>query len=139
MSRSEPGPSAGAPRRWAGGRGEAGLTTLEWLLVVAAVAGLAALAVVLVRNVADDTAERLTQVNRRQLAYDLATTELTERWGAETPTTPEEAERINRDYAADCRDLSIIYADVPFRLFLKPGSYVPPQAGWSVFPVCAFF
>ena len=33
----------------------AGLTTLEWLLIVAAVAGLAALAVVLVQHSVDET------------------------------------------------------------------------------------
>ena len=38
-------------------RNEKGLTTLEWLLIVAAVAGLAALAIVLVQGVVDDTAE----------------------------------------------------------------------------------
>ena len=38
-------------------RDESGLTTLEWLLIVAAVAGLAALAVVLVTNVVSNTSE----------------------------------------------------------------------------------
>ena len=57
------------------GAGEEGLTTLEWLLVVAAVAGLAALAVVVVNNVVADTAEGLSQTNSRQVAYDLATTD----------------------------------------------------------------
>ena len=38
-------------------RGERGLTTLEWLLIVAAIAGLAALAVVLVQTVVNETAE----------------------------------------------------------------------------------
>ncbi|MCY4629492.1 MAG: hypothetical protein OXE75_01165, partial [bacterium] len=131
---------AGVPHRRAGGRGEEGLTTLEWLLVVAAVAGLAALAVVLVRDVADDTAETLRTVNRRQLAFDLATTELTERWAAETPDSRKEAERINRDRAGDCRELAIIYADVPARLFVKSGKYDEgPPRGWSVLPICAFF
>ena len=112
---------------------------MEWLLVVAAVAGLAALAVVLVRDVADDTAETLRTVNRRQLAYDLATTELTERWAAQIPTSEEDAERINRDHGGDCRELAIIYADVPARLNLKPGKYAPSPPGWSILPICAFF
>ena len=38
-------------------RDDSGLTTLEWLLIVAAVAGLAALAVVLVQNVVSDTSQ----------------------------------------------------------------------------------
>ena len=44
---------------------ESGLTTLEWLLIVAAVAGLAALAVVLVQNVVDDTAEQISGSSAR--------------------------------------------------------------------------
>ena len=39
-------------------RGEAGLVTLEWLLIVGAVAGLAALAVVLVYAFVEDTGDR---------------------------------------------------------------------------------
>ena len=70
-------------------------------------------------NVVDDTAEGLSQTNSRQTAYDLATTELTERWTAETPTTPEEADRINRDYTQDCRQLGIIYTDVAIVLCLS--------------------
>ena len=46
-------------RRRTEGRDDSGLTTLEWLLIVAAVAGLAALAVVLVRNVVTETADEL--------------------------------------------------------------------------------
>ena len=121
-------------------RGEEGLTTLEWLLVVAAVAGLAALAVVLVRDVADDTAETLRTVNRRQLAFDLATTELTERWAAETPATREEAERINRRYERYCRDLGIIYADVLLKATPTPGLFNGVD-GWGPqpkdLPACA--
>ena len=115
---------------------EEGLTTLEWLLVVAAVAGLAALAVVLVNNIVDDTAERLAQTDSRQVAYDLATTELTERWTAEAPTTSEEAARINRDYAQDCRQLGIVYADVGRTIFVKPGRYEHPTPGWEHPSIC---
>ena len=95
-----------------GGRGEQGLTTLEWLLIVAAVAGLAALAVVLVQNVVGDTAERVASNDARQTAADLAVTDLTERWLAETPTDQGDAERINRRYSARCRQMAIIYADI---------------------------
>jgi hypothetical protein len=120
-------------------RGEAGLTTLEWLLVVAAVAGLAALAVVMVQSVVGDTADRVGQVNRRQLAFDVVTTELTERWAGESPSSPEEAERFNRNYAADCRELEIIYADVPVTLNMKTGTYNLPPAGWKIKPFCTFY
>ena len=46
-------------------RGDHGLTTLEWLLITAAVAGLAALAVVLVRAYVEDTGDRIANPNPR--------------------------------------------------------------------------
>ena len=49
-----------------------GLTTLEWLLIVAAVAGLAALAVVLVQNVVSDTSEQIAGSSARQTAAKVA-------------------------------------------------------------------
>ena len=53
------------PRR--GGRrcGDHGLTTLEWLLITAAVAGLAALAVVLVQAYVEDTGDRIANPDPR--------------------------------------------------------------------------
>ena len=143
MSHSEPRPPAGVSRRRSGGRGEAGLTTLEWLLVVAAVAGLAALAVVVVQNLVGDTAERVTTHSARQTAADLATTELTERWAAEMPRDQDEADRINRRYEAYCRQLGIIYADVGLKVESAPGLRVRMPghvAGWGPdpkdFPAC---
>ena len=55
---------------------ESGLTTLEWLLIVAAVAGLAALAVVLVQNVVTETAEQISSSSARVTAAQLAGEEL---------------------------------------------------------------
>ena len=49
------------PKGWRKRRDEAGLTTLEWLLIVAAVAGLAALAVVLVRTWSGDTSDQIAE------------------------------------------------------------------------------
>ena len=46
-------------------RGDHGLTTLEWLLITAAVAGLAALAVVLVQAYVEDTGERMSNPDPR--------------------------------------------------------------------------
>jgi len=58
-------------------RNDRGLTTLEWLLIVAAVAGLAALAVVLVQNVVDDTAEQISGSSARLTAAAVAAAEIT--------------------------------------------------------------
>ena len=49
-------------------RDDSGLTTLEWLLIVAAVAGLAALAVVLVQRVVSDTSEQIAGSSARLTA-----------------------------------------------------------------------
>ena len=49
-------------------RGDHGLTTLEWLLIVAAVAGLAALATVLVTARVQDTAEQISSSDARVAA-----------------------------------------------------------------------
>ena len=59
-------------------RNDRGLTTLEWLLIVAAVAGLAALAVVLVQNVVDETAEQIGGSNARLTAAQVAAREITD-------------------------------------------------------------
>ena len=128
-----------ASRDWVlalrGRRGEAGLTTLEWLLVVAAVAGLAALAVVLVQNVVGDTAEQVASNDARQTAADLAVTELRRRWRAETPTASN-IEEINRLYAARCRQLGIIYADISLRVQPPKAGTLDPNGGWATEPSC---
>ena len=62
-----------AIRRWLPQRrDDSGLTTLEWLLIVAAVAGLAALAVVLVQRVVGDTSEQIAGSSARKTAAEVA-------------------------------------------------------------------
>lgn len=68
---------------------ERGLTTLEWLLIVAAVAGLAALAVVLVQNVVDDTAEQIGGSSARGTAAQVAAERITREKRAMLPTLAE--------------------------------------------------
>ena len=58
-------------------RDDSGLTTLEWLLIVAAVAGLAALAVVLVQNVVSDTAEQIGSNSARMTSAELTAVDIT--------------------------------------------------------------
>ncbi len=52
-------------------RGEQGLTTLSWLLIVAAVASIAALAVVLVVRTVEDTGDRIVDSEARLVAARL--------------------------------------------------------------------
>ena len=113
-----------------GERCEAGLTTLEWLLVVAAVAGLAALAVVLVQNVVGGTAEQVEESDARQTAGDLAVTSLAQRWKAEVPTSQSEADQINRRYERRCRQLGIIYSDISLTAEALLGTYTG-GTGWG--------
>ena len=105
-------PSNPAATLGRGSRAETGLTTLEWLLIVAAVAGIAALAVVLIQNVVNNTAESVAAHSARQEAAWVATEELTARWQAEKPTTQPDANELNRLYSHKCNQLAIIYRDI---------------------------
>ncbi len=94
-------------------RSEAGLTTLEWLLIVAAVAGLAALAVVLVQNVVDDTAEQLGGASARATAANVAADTVIRE--ART-ASPDDAryntwQRWELYFTARCERLEILYSD----------------------------
>ena len=85
-------------------RNERGLTTLEWLLIVAAVAGLAALAVVLVQNVVDDTAEQISGSNARLIAANVAAQEISD----SVDSSSSESEKNAAE--AKCNRLKITYA-----------------------------
>ena len=94
-------------------RDERGLTTLEWLLIVAAVAGLAALAVVLVQNVVDDTAEQLGGASARETAANVAA----DTGIREAKTAQPSDARFNTwqkwrlYFTARCERLEILYSD----------------------------
>ena len=100
-------------------RGEDGLTTLEWLLIVAAVAGLAALAVVLVTNVVDQTAEQIGGSSARKTAAQVAAANITQDAHDDPPMKNTPAvfdaamwdERMS-DYRKICNRLEITYGDV---------------------------
>ena len=95
---------------------ERGVTTLEWLLIVAAVAGLAALAVVLVQNVVSDTSEQVAGSSARKTAAQIAAKEIQEE--AKVPGgRGEDDERWNtwgewtRYFTDKCERLLITYSD----------------------------
>ena len=97
-------------------RDESGLTTLEWLLIVAAVAGLAALAVVLVNTVVDDTAEQISGNSARRTAAELAAAEITQNAhdaGTTTSlTTQADWNALEASHERDCNRLEITYGDI---------------------------
>ena len=91
-------------------RNDRGLTTLEWLLIVAAVAGLAALAVVLVQNVVDDTAEQIAGNSARGTAAQVAAAQITE--DAKDLTNDEADKAEVATQKQKCERLGITYGDV---------------------------
>ncbi|MCY3924887.1 MAG: hypothetical protein OXG52_05170 [bacterium] len=110
-------------------RSDTGLTTLEWLLIVAAVAGLAALAVVLVQNVVDETAEEIGGSNARITAAQVAASRITGEAREELPVNKSDtkqdtgddtnqadidnakARSVDREFRSKCMRLEITYSD----------------------------
>ena len=95
-------------------RDDSGLTTLEWLLIVAAVAGLAALAVVLVQNVVGDTSEQIAGSSARETAAKIAATTIMEDANRDASAQPAGAKTWSdwmNHYTSKCRRLAITYGD----------------------------
>lgn len=92
---------------------ERGLTTLEWLLIVAAVAGLAALAVVLVQNVVDDTAEQLGGASARETAANVAADTVVREAKTAQPSDSRFStwQKWELYFTARCERLEILYSD----------------------------
>ena len=92
---------------------ESGLTTLEWLLIVAAVAGLAALAVVLVQNVVDETAQEISGSSARKTAAKVSAANVIEESKNADPTD----DRFNtwakwdNYFTAKCNRIGVTFAD----------------------------
>ena len=117
------GPTSG-PRRRPSRRNSRGLTTLEWLLIVAAVAGLAALAVVLVQNVdvldQDETAEETTSNSARETAAKVAADRITSdaidaiaegSYKTDHKPTADETTDVTSEFKSKCERLAITYSD----------------------------
>ncbi len=95
-------------------RGDSGLTTLEWLLIVAAVAGLAALAVVLVTNVVGDTSEQISGQSARAIAARVAGDEVmrdADRDAGEQPAAAKTFGKWETHYTSKCNIIAITYGD----------------------------
>ena len=103
--------TAAQPGRGGRRRGDRGLTTLEWLLIVAAVAGMAALAVVLVTASVEDTAERVSSPNPR------VTAALNAAFTVETNAKAASADRFGlwadweSHFHQKCAVLAVLYSD----------------------------
>ena len=95
---------------------ERGLTTLEWLLIVAAVAGLAALAVVLVSSVVSETSEQIAGSSARLTAAKLAGRQITNDALVDLPGADVNTEALFLKHASDykerCERIQIVYSDI---------------------------
>ena len=118
--------------RPARGRDEAGLTTLEWLLIVAAVAGLAALAVVLVQGRVDETGQRISNPDPRMVAAMIAAEEIMSDADRDADQQPAAAKTYgpwSDHYTFKCEQLGILYADAELKMesnfMLDPGGTPP--------------
>ncbi|WP_419864198.1 hypothetical protein [Candidatus Poriferisodalis sp.] len=109
-------------------RDDSGLTTLEWLLIVAAVAGLAALAVVIVTNVVTETAEQIEGSAARLTTAQIQADSITQDARAATIAKADDILAMNDRYGSRCRRLNITYAstftdvDPPQSANWKPGA-----------------
>jgi hypothetical protein len=102
------------------GAGDAGLITLEWLLIVGAIAGLAASSVLVVQRVIDDTAEVPADPVVRLLEADI-----------EAASVASDAQ-----VAFDADRAGYVDADAPFAARCDPGiatdfSDVVDHADWT--------
>ena len=112
-------------------RDERGLTTLEWLLIVAAVAGLAALAVVLVQNVVGDTSEQIAGSSARKTAATIAADQIMQdaiRNAKDQPSSAKNFGDWQRHYSSKCDRLEITYGDAGI-VTESRFEYDPPSTG----------
>jgi hypothetical protein len=110
------------------------LVALEWLLVVAALAGLAALAVVLVQHVADDTAEQISASPAWRTAAAVAASEVERQARAATTANPRTATWADWEshFSARCARLAILYADVAVEV---DAAFAWPTAAGAADPI----
>ena len=105
-------------------RGDSGLTTLEWLLIVAAVAGLAALAVVLVQRVVGDTGEQISGSSARETAAKVAAARVTDEARADLALGTDQDE-VDAQYGRECRRLRVLYSDAGITTNYMPDPITP--------------
>ena len=118
LARTARKPKEAISRRLPKRRDDSGLTTLEWLLIVAAVAGMAALAVVLVTGVVSDTSDQIAGQSARKTAAELAAQQVVDKATAALAAIPavdldvDSGAAVNAEYKPKCARLLLIYGDV---------------------------
>lgn len=92
-------------------RGDSGLTTLGWLLITAAVAGLAALAVVLVQSQVEGTADRVADPDPRVTAAIYSAFEIEADAKAAAVGDFESWADWESHFERRCRLIAVLYSD----------------------------
>ena len=112
-------------------RDEHGLTTLEWLLIVAAMAGLAALAVVMVSRIVDDTGARVADPNPMIKGITLSAHEIdlsaASHKRSEFPDR-DAYRKLSAYYYRKCQRLNILWDHVPG---FESWWIAPPAPSWN--------
>ena len=94
------------------GQRDRGLATLSWLLITAAVAGLAALAVVLVTDQVNDTAERVSNSEARVTAAVHTAFGVVSDAKAASAGDFDSWGDWERHFSEECSLIAVLYADV---------------------------
>ena len=127
---------AAISRRLPQRRDDSGLTTLEWLLIVAAVAGLAALAVVLVQNVVSETGEQIAGSSARKTAAKVAASAVVQeaKTADVTDTDLDTAAEWDNYFTNKCNRIEITFSDANVNMTVNfeitgnlPANYMPAQ------------
>ena len=103
---------------------------MEWLLIAAVAAGLAALAVVLVTNVVDQTAEQIGGSSARKTGAQVAAAQITQGARDDAPTSGDEWTAKSAEYKKKCDRLRITYGDVTPSLIVLWTGGTKPATGW---------
>ena len=101
-------------RRWRGDHGpvtDHGLVTLSWLLITAAVAGLAALAVVLVQVYVEDTGDRIANPDPRVTSAIYSAFEVETKAKAASPDDFELWADWEGYFGQKCSLIAVLYSD----------------------------
>lgn len=127
-------PSARHRSRRAGARGERGLVVLEWLLIVGAVAGLAAVSALAVRGVLDDSTDHPARPDVLIVDAEIAAAAVAGEATELMEDNPSGYSALNSAFSDRCTNIAIQYSSV----IAGTPVWTPPQPGTPVKPAkCA--
>ena len=118
-------------------RAEFGLVTLEWLLIVGAIAGIAAGSVLAVQRVVDNSTDRPAQRDVRVIDAEIAAASVAQEATEEEAANPPAYRTNMRDvvFSAQCQDVATEFNDV---MDPRPASvdWVSPDSASTIRAEC---